>query len=233
MNVARVRTTCRIVVSTTARDMLARPMPNAVIGPILAASGGVPATLCPSPDSWGCRIPSPGGCCPCLSHGPPTPACAVAQILLIAQPLITTTPVALADPPTGPLTADRGVPARSSHDGTTGGLPRSTTTTTSATPAARPGRETFSSTAAADGGHPVQYAWSGLHAWFQAVARLRPFVIPVGRHRPARTAPTSTTRVRRTAATVEPSNGFTTTGDYTFAVALGDTFGFEFSGSSG
>ena len=156
-----------------------------------------------------------------------------AAILLVAQLLITTTPVALADPPTGIWTRDRpGHRHTSSHDGTTGGLAQVDYNYDLGNAGGASGTWTFSSTAAADGAIPVQYAWSGLHAWFQAVARLRPFVIPAGGTDPTYGAylydkgPTN-------CCDGAPSNGFTTSGSYTFTVGLGDTFGFEFSGSNG
>jgi len=156
----------------------------------------------------------------------------IAAILLVAQLLITTTPVALADPPTGIWTATGPGIVTVPHDGTTGGLAQVDYNYDLGNDGGASGTWTFSSTAAADGAIPVQYAWSGLHAWFQAVARLRPFVIPAGGTDPTYGAylydkgPTN-------CCDGEPSNGFTTSGSYTFGVALGDTFGFAFSGSNG
>ena len=156
----------------------------------------------------------------------------IAAILLIAQLLITTTPVALADPPTGIWSETGPGIVHVVHDGTTGGLAQVDYNYDLGNASGASGTWTFSSTAAADGAIPVQYAWSGLHAWFQAVARLRPFVIPAGGTDPSYDdylydkGPTN-------CCDGEPSNGFTTSGDYTFTVALGDTFGFEFSGSNG
>ena len=199
------------VVSTTAAIGV-KTYPNAVIGPILAAlaraSDDVPVAWIPG----GCRDPQPWRMSPCPSHGPPAASprssrhsarCPTPDHDHAGRPGRSTDWYLDRD-----WSGRRYRPPRR----TTGGLAQIDYNLDLGNASGASGTWTFSSTAAADEAIPVQYAWSGLHAWFQAVARLRPFVIPAGGTDPTYGAylydkgPTN-------CCDGEPSNGFTTSGE--------------------
>ena len=153
-----------------------------------------------------------------------------AAILLVAQLLITTTPVALADPFTGAWSATGPGILTVPHDGTTGGLAQLDYNYDLGVASGVSGTWTFTSTAATTGQIRAAYHWSGLHAWFAVTARLRPFV-KHGANPPV--FDTDLYNPPQQNCCISPSNGFETGGSYPFTVQAGDTFGFELSGSNG